>query len=279
MKRLALVWLVALAFPVAALGSEEHPTLRELEGELMCPTCETTLELSNAPAANQIRRFVRARIAAGDTKSEIEDKLVAEFGRLGERGVARRVVVASIPFVLGFTIVFVVLGAGAAALGSLVDAQRRAEFAGFVLVVLGLALVGLLPWSERLVAPELVAGARRRGSGALLGAAFAVVAAPCIGAVLASILVLAADAETVVRGAILLAAYSLGLGTAFLLIGVAFARAMGAFRWIRDRYGVIRVVSGLTLVALGLLLFFHRDWWLRVALNRALSELGLGTLD
>jgi cytochrome c-type biogenesis protein len=105
------------------------------------------------------------------------------------------------------------------------------------------------------------------------------VAAPCIGAVLASILVLAADAETVARGAILLAAYSLGLASAFLLIGVAFARAMTAFRWIRDHYGVIRVVSGLTLVALGLLLFFHRDWWLRVALNRALSEVGLGTLE
>jgi cytochrome c-type biogenesis protein len=160
-----------------------------------------------------------------------------------------------------------------------VDAQRRAEFAGFVLVVLGLALIGLLPWSERLVAPGLVEGARRRGSGALLGAAFAVVAAPCIGAVLASILVLAADADTVLRGAVLLAAYSLGLASAFLLIGIAFARAMAAFRWIRDHYDVIRIVSGSILVALGLLLFFHRDWWLRVALNRLLSEVGLGTLD
>jgi cytochrome c-type biogenesis protein len=202
-----------------------------------------------------------------------------EAGRLGERGVTRRVVVGSLPFVLGFTVVFVLLGAGAAAVGGLVDAPRRAEFAGFVLVVLGLALVGLLPWSERLVAPELVAGARRRGSSLLLGAAFAVVAAPCIGAVLASILVLAADADTVVRGAILLAAYSLGLGAAFLLIGVAFARAMAGFRWIRDHYAQIRIGSGLVLIALGLLLFFHRDWWLRVALNRALSEVGLGTLD
>ena len=202
-----------------------------------------------------------------------------EAGRLGERGVTRRVVVGSIPFVLGFTVVFVLLGAGAAALGSLVDAQQRAEFAGFVLVVLGFVLVGLLPWSERLIAPELVEGARRRGSSALLGAAFAVVAAPCIGAVLASILVLASDADTVLRGAILLAAYSLGLGSAFLLAGVAFARAMVGFRWIRDHYIVIRVASGVMLIALGLLLFFHRDWWLKVALNRVLSEVGLGTLD
>ena len=202
-----------------------------------------------------------------------------EAARLGERGVTRRVVVGSIPFVLGFTVVFVLLGAGAAAVGSLVDPQQRAEFAGFVLVVLGFVLVGLLPWSERLIAPELVAGARRRGSSALLGAAFAVVAAPCIGAVLASILVLASDADTVVRGAVLLAAYSLGLGSAFLLVGVAFARAIAGFRWIRDHYAVIRISSGVVLIALGLLLFFHRDWWLKVALNRVLSEVGLGTLD
>jgi len=81
MRRLALVVLLVLALPAAAAASEKNPTLRELEGELMCPTCGTTLELSNAPAANQIRRFARERIAAGDTKSEIEDKLVAEFGR------------------------------------------------------------------------------------------------------------------------------------------------------------------------------------------------------
>ena len=73
----------------------------------------------------------------------------------------------------------------------------------------------------------------------------------------------------------LLAAYALGLGLAFVVAGVAFSRAMSAFRWLRDRYQVIQVVSGLTLVALGLLLFFHRDWWLHVALNRALEAVGL----
>jgi cytochrome c-type biogenesis protein CcmH len=120
MKRLALVLLVALAFPAAALGSEEHPTLRELEGELMCPTCETTLELSNAPAADQIRRFVRARIAAGDTKSEIEDKLVAEFGRG---------VLASPPKegfdLLAWVLPLLALALGAAAIGLLVVRWSR----------------------------------------------------------------------------------------------------------------------------------------------------------
>jgi sulfite exporter TauE/SafE len=56
---------------------------------------------------------------------------------------------------------------------------------------------------------------------------------------------------------------------------VAFARAMGAFRWLRDHYTVIQVASGIMLIALGLLLFFHRDWWLHVALNRLLDDIGL----
>jgi cytochrome c-type biogenesis protein len=93
--------------------------------------------------------------------------------------------------------------------------------------------------------------------------------------VLAAVLVLASNTGTVLKGAILLAAYALGLAAAFLLAGVAFARAMGAFRWLRDHYTVIQVVSGALLVALGLLLFFHRDWWLHVMLNRALIDLGL----
>jgi hypothetical protein len=50
---------------------------------------------------------------------------------------------------------------------------------------------------------------------------------------------------------------------------------MGAFRWLRDRYNLIRIASGIVLVALGLLLFFHREWWLQVVVNRALIDLGL----
>jgi cytochrome c-type biogenesis protein len=76
---------------------------------------------------------------------------------------------------------------------------------------------------------------------------------------------------------VLLAAYALGLGAAFVVAGLAFARAMGAFRWIRDRYMLIQIGSGIVLVVLGLLLFFHREWWLQVAVNRALIDLGLAS--
>jgi cytochrome c-type biogenesis protein len=201
-----------------------------------------------------------------------------EVDRLGERGVGRRIVVASLPFIAGFTLVFVLLGAGAAAVGSAVDKQAQLKIAGFVLVVLGLAFMGVLPWPERAIAPELLHHARRRGSNALLGGAFAVCAAPCIGTVLASILVLASSSGTIARGIVLLVAYSLGLGAAFVVAGIAFAHAMRAFRWVRDHYGVVRVVSGATLVALGLLLFFNRDWWLSVAVDQMLTWVGLRTV-
>jgi cytochrome c-type biogenesis protein len=201
-----------------------------------------------------------------------------EVERLGERGVAKRVALASVPFALGFTVVFVILGAGAAAVGGALTLDRRNEVAGFVLVVLGLAFAGLLPWPERLVAPGVLGRARDSGSRALLGGAFALCAAPCVGITLAAILALAADSRTVVRGIVLLAAYSLGITAAFVLIGIAFTHAMAAFRWVRDHYVWIRIASGAILVALGLLLFFHRDWWLNVAMHRVLEAVGLGSL-
>ena len=155
-----------------------------------------------------------------------------EADRLGEPGAARRVVVASLPFVAGLIAVFVLLGAGAAALGLSVTRNQflLEQIAGFVLIVFGLVFMGLLPWPERLVGAGLVQGARRRGSSFLLGGAFAVCAAPCIGPVLGSILVLAGDSGTVLEGSLLLAAYALGLSVPFLLAAALFVPAMGVFR-------------------------------------------------
>ena len=76
----ASLLVALLAAPMSASASERHPTLAELESELMCPTCEQLLELSDAPVADRIRAFVRTRIAAGDTKSEIKSQLVSQFG-------------------------------------------------------------------------------------------------------------------------------------------------------------------------------------------------------
>ena len=79
MKLLAALAVLLVLAPAAA-ASERHPTLGELEGEVVCPTCHTTIDQSSSPIANRMKLFITARIRAGDTKSEIERKLVALFG-------------------------------------------------------------------------------------------------------------------------------------------------------------------------------------------------------
>ena len=78
----AAVLLLALAAP--ALASEQHPTQGELEAELVCPTCHTTLDESDSPVAQQMKAYIRTRIAAGDTKSQIIDKLVGPPNNMGK---------------------------------------------------------------------------------------------------------------------------------------------------------------------------------------------------
>jgi cytochrome c-type biogenesis protein CcmH len=79
MRQLACA-VLALALAGTAAASELKPTAAELESELVCPVCETTLDTSNAPVALRMKAFIRERIAAGDTKSEIKAKLVDQFG-------------------------------------------------------------------------------------------------------------------------------------------------------------------------------------------------------
>jgi cytochrome c-type biogenesis protein len=200
-----------------------------------------------------------------------------EVRHLGEPGVTRRVIVRSIPFILGFTTVFVVLGAAFAAVGSRLNVLRREELVGIILITLGLSFVGLLPMPKQLVAPELIGGARRHGS-FLLGAAFSVCAAPCIGAYLTTALALASNRGTLAQGSALLLVYSGGLALGFVAVAVSSARAMSAFRWLRDHYLYVQAASGVVSIGLGVLFFLHRDFWLKVFFNRIFDHLGIGNL-
>jgi cytochrome c-type biogenesis protein CcmH len=78
--RIAAV-LVAFLALAASAAAADPPTLGDLEDEVICPTCQTTLELSNSPVATQMRTFIRERIAAGNSKEEIKAQLVDEFGQ------------------------------------------------------------------------------------------------------------------------------------------------------------------------------------------------------
>jgi cytochrome c-type biogenesis protein CcmH len=79
--RLLAVLAAALFLAAPAAASEQHPTLADLEDEVLCPVCyPETLAQSSSPAAQQVKRFISRRIAAGDTKSEIKRRLVADYG-------------------------------------------------------------------------------------------------------------------------------------------------------------------------------------------------------
>jgi cytochrome c-type biogenesis protein CcmH len=80
-KRLVLLLVAAAVVAVPpAPASEQHPTLADLANEVICPTCHTTIDQSSSPIAVRMKAFIRERIVAGDTKTEIKDKLVAQFG-------------------------------------------------------------------------------------------------------------------------------------------------------------------------------------------------------
>lgn len=182
-------------------------------------------------------------------------------------------------FVLGFSTVFVALGASATALGRLLLAYRyEANLAGGALIVLfGLLMTGLfrLPWLERDLRfhPDLPGG--QPAAAYLIGLAFAFGWTPCIGPILAGILALAATQETVARGMFLLLVYSLGLGVPFLLTGFGinaflsfFARYKRYILW-GERF------AGALLVGVGVLIFSNRLTALTQLLPRSLFKFAL----
>ena len=191
-------------------------------------------------------------------------------------GGSRRSLAAALPFVLGFSAVFVVMGvlAGLAG-GQLADHREQlAKLSGIVIVAMGFAMLGLLPVPllDRTMAPA-VEPARRSGSPLLLGGAFALAFTPCVTPVLASLLVLSANAATALRAAGLLAAYAAGLALPFLLAAVALGHTMTAFRFMRDSYDLVRVFSGVVLVVAGLLVFFDRTFVLNGWVNHITESL------
>ena len=171
----------------------------------------------------------------------------------------RQVIVTSLAFVLGFSLVFIALGASASAIGRfLMDKlPLLGKIAGGIIIVFGLHTMGVfriaaLETEKRVHTQRKPAGPL----GALLvGIAFAFGWTPCIGPILGGILVVAGSRETVREGVMLLAVYSLGLGIPFLLTSVAINQFFSVTARIRKYYHTIEMVSGALLVTIGVLIF------------------------
>ncbi|EYR64499.1 cytochrome C biogenesis protein [Actinotalea ferrariae CF5-4] len=166
-----------------------------------------------------------------------------------------RVLTGSVLFVLGFTLVFTVLGITASALGLLLVQNRQIinVVGGTFVVFMGLTMVGVIsvPLLQRRFAIDS-SRFNRGPAGALpLGAAFAFGWTPCVGPVLTAILATAAGTGTVVRGAALLVVYSLGLGIPFVALAAGMARGKRLPRWLSRNTRRIELAGGVLLIGTG----------------------------
>jgi cytochrome c-type biogenesis protein len=174
----------------------------------------------------------------------------------------RQVIITSLFFILGFSLVFVSLGASATFLGQFLMERLTifGKIAGVLLIVFGLHTMGVfkIGWllQEKRVQtntkPSTMLGAT------VVGISFAFGWTPCIGPILSAILLVAAQQESVGQGIVLLSVYSLGLAIPFLLTALAINQFFIAFKKIRRYYHAIEIVSGLLMVIVGVLIFTNR---------------------
>ena len=185
----------------------------------------------------------------------VEEMRGEAIARVGSR---RQVFVASLAFVLGFSIVFVALGASASAIGKFLFARLPllSRIAGVLLIIFGLHTMGAfrLAWLDQ----EKRMHTQRKPAGPLgallVGVAFAFGWTPCIGPILGGILAIAGSRQRIGEGVLLLAVYSLGLGIPFLLTSLAIDRFFAAAKRIRQHYHAIELTSGALLIAIGVLI-------------------------
>jgi cytochrome c-type biogenesis protein len=177
-------------------------------------------------------------------------------------GLARRVAATSVAFVLGFSTVFVALGAAATLVGYYLQQYKRTLgiVGGLVIIVLGLHTAGILKIKWLLYEKKAEVKSQPLGllGAYVVGLAFAFGWTPCIGPILGAILLYAAQQETVQEGVVLLAAYSAGLGIPFVLSALAINGFFAAFSRMRRHMQVVEYVAGALLVGVGLLLVTDR---------------------
>jgi cytochrome c-type biogenesis protein len=188
------------------------------------------------------------------------------------------VILNAIFFILGFSVVFVALGASATFLGRFLLARLTilSKIAGVIIVIFGLHMAGVFR-IRTLYAEKRFQGrfAVRGPVGAfLIGIAFAFGWTPCIGPILAGILAIASTQETVGHGIVLLGAYSLGLGLPFFLAGLGINTFLSLFGRLKRHFRAVEIIAGLFLVVVGVLIFFNLFGVLSHYLVRWLPWLG-----
>lgn len=174
------------------------------------------------------------------------------------RPAIRRTLLRALCFVLGFSLVFMLLGVFAGTLGSLLLRYQRMVnlITGGLVTLFGLHYAGILRITllERTLRPQARIQAKGCASCILLGAAFAVGWSPCTGPFLSAAMMLAASEGQVMTGMLLLLGYALGLGLPFVLCALLIDRLKGALAWVKRHYAVINKLCGVFLICVGVLM-------------------------
>jgi len=173
-----------------------------------------------------------------------------------KRSVQGRVLAGSALFVLGFTAVFTIIGATVGGLAStLIEHRELVErVAGALIIVLGLAFMGLVPGAQREARIRHLPATGLAGA-PVLGAVFGLGWIPCVGPTLTAVQGLTLTQGTATRGVILTVAYCLGLGLPFVLFGLGFRRFLGALAVVRRHSRWVTRIGGALLIVVGVLLF------------------------
>jgi cytochrome c-type biogenesis protein len=174
----------------------------------------------------------------------------------------RRVMVNSIGFILGFSVVFIALGAAATEVGQMLGMYKHtlARVAGVVIILFGLHLTGIFKIKALYTDARLhsVKGSSTPIGAFVIGFAFAFGWTPCLGPILSAILAIAAEQNTLAKGVLLLAVYSLGLAVPFLLTSLLMERFLKFYSRFRSHMHALEVASGVLLIGLGILLVLGR---------------------
>jgi len=200
-------------------------------------------------------------------------------GEPGRSRLDRRVLGRSLLFVATFSLIFILLGLSATAVGSFLFANKPLlnQISGVAIIAMGLLFIAsvFVVRLNREFRPHGLIGRAGKGGPVVAGAAFALAWTPCIGPTLGAILGLAATTSGTAKGALLLACYSAGLALPFLFSSVAFNAATRAFAFFKRHYATIQIGSGIVLVAMGYLVLTGQLFQLNIDAQRFLSQLGL----
>lgn len=179
-----------------------------------------------------------------------------------QSGLMRKVMLNSIAFILGFSVVFIALGAISTSVGQILARYKHslAQVAGVVIILFGLHLTGLLRIRALYADKRLhsVKGGSTVAGAFVIGFAFAFGWTPCVGPILAVILTFASQQDSVAKGIGLLAIYSLGLAVPFLLTSLGIERFLKFYSRFRAHMHAVEIASGALLIVLGVLLVFGR---------------------